>query len=253
MDEKDLLFNLSPIENTRFNVDIDENAIKAIVNAVARDVHQCVYVLDYKNNSILHAAGDLDFYFEGKSVHDLAEEGIGVYINLIPKDELEIMSKAIKEARVIIDAMAAENRIRCTLTMDFHLRKEKTVCMVNHLFTPISLGCEGRFELALCTMALSSKRNVGPMFLRVGDERYFFEFHAENGKWRRQTIDSWLLSESEKEVLRLSLQGLGERKIAEIMNKAVSTIKAYKKSIYDKLGADNITQAVVYALNYKLL
>ncbi|MCC8132808.1 MAG: LuxR C-terminal-related transcriptional regulator [Tannerellaceae bacterium] len=41
--------------------------------------------------------------------------------------------------------------------------------------------------------------------------------------------------------------------IANRMCKSIDTIKSYRKSIYTKLNVENITEAVFYALDRKLI
>ncbi|MCM1521903.1 MAG: helix-turn-helix transcriptional regulator [Muribaculaceae bacterium] len=57
----------------------------------------------------------------------------------------------------------------------------------------------------------------------------------------------------EREILSLSTQGLTVREIAAFVNKSEDTVKTYKRAVFEKLGVDNISQAVSMAQNFNLI
>ena len=60
------------------------------------------------------------------------------------------------------------------------------------------------------------------------------------------------LNQKEKRVLKLAAKGYSIREIAKQMMLSSSTIKYYRKNISKKLGAENITHAVVKVLKNKI-
>lgn len=250
---KDLYFNLCPIDNPNYKETMDDDTVVAILKAVARGIHQCVYILDYEKGAITHVEGNMQLYFNDISRTSFKTRGLGIYADLIPKNELETIALAIKAGNELINPLSTCDRQRCIFTMDLHMHCGDTLRMVNHHLTPIALDSQGRISLALCTISPSSKRIAGSMYLKVDGEKYFFEFSTVKKKWLRNDIDDQYLSDIERRILQLALQGDSETEMAKVLLRSVSSIKMYKRRIFDKLGADNITQAVVYALNYKLL
>ena len=61
------------------------------------------------------------------------------------------------------------------------------------------------------------------------------------------------LTESEKSVLTLSIQGYTMSEIADKICLSLDTIKKYRKRIFEKLDVHNISEAIVAATNNKLL
>jgi LuxR family maltose regulon positive regulatory protein len=61
------------------------------------------------------------------------------------------------------------------------------------------------------------------------------------------------LSESELEVLRLLMEGLSNREIAERMVVAVGTVKTHLHNVYGKLGVQNRAQAIIKAQELNLV
>ncbi len=69
----------------------------------------------------------------------------------------------------------------------------------------------------------------------------------------RRNREQALLTEREREVLRLLAAGLSNREIGERLFLSPETVKTHLGSIYRKLGVETRTQAVAVALRTKLL
>ena len=61
------------------------------------------------------------------------------------------------------------------------------------------------------------------------------------------------MSQVEINILILVAQGLSTESIADLMCRAVDTIKSAKKKIFKKLGVKNSVEALAYVINYRLL
>lgn len=73
----------------------------------------------------------------------------------------------------------------------------------------------------------------------------------KNGRWKQ--IESVLLNEYEKAVIRLANQGLSVEKIAKEINRSENSVKGYRKNIFQKLGVGNISEAIAVATNRRLI
>lgn len=79
----------------------------------------------------------------------------------------------------------------------------------------------------------------------------YWLYDRENKKWKATSRLEF--SEAEKEVLRLSAMGFTMNEIADEIHRSFDTIKAYRKSLFEKLGVDNISEAISYAMNHRLI
>ena len=61
------------------------------------------------------------------------------------------------------------------------------------------------------------------------------------------------LTDGEKEVITLSIQGYTMTEIGDRMCLSPETIKKYRKQIFEKLGVRNITEAIIAATNNKMI
>ena len=84
----------------------------------------------------------------------------------------------------------------------------------------------------------------------VGSSEYF-EYNMTSHRWVRKQMPT--LTESEKSVLTLSIQGYTMSEIADKICLSLDTIKKYRKRIFEKLDVHNISEAIVAATNNKLL
>ncbi len=62
-----------------------------------------------------------------------------------------------------------------------------------------------------------------------------------------------LLSEREREVLRLIARGLSNKEIAKALGISPSTVNGHVESLLEKLGASDRTEAAVKALRNRLI
>lgn len=61
------------------------------------------------------------------------------------------------------------------------------------------------------------------------------------------------LTPIELSVLALSAQGLSVNEIAPIVSKAIDSVKSIRKRIFTKFNVDNITRAIIFAINNKII
>jgi len=62
-----------------------------------------------------------------------------------------------------------------------------------------------------------------------------------------------LLSGKEREVLKLAAGGLSNREIAQVLQLAEGTVKNHMSTVLSKLGSRDRTQAVLYAIHWRLI
>ena len=79
----------------------------------------------------------------------------------------------------------------------------------------------------------------------------YWEYDLDFHRWEKRTTP--MLNETEKEILTLSMQGLTVTDIAERIHRATDSVKSARSRLYEKLEVNNISEAISYATNYKLL
>ena len=85
---------------------------------------------------------------------------------------------------------------------------------------------------------------------RVGTPDYV-EYNRNTRRWDKRQMPT--LTDGEKAVLTLSIQGYTMSEIADRICLSPDTIKKYRQHIFEKLDVRNISEAIVAATNNKLL
>lgn len=149
-------------------------------------------------------------------------------------------------------ASRLKKRLDLSIEYDFHLcMPENRRHLVHHKLTPVLLSAEGDIWLALCSVSLSPRKDIGAVIISdcTCADRYVYSF--EGRRWRKQS--GLILSEREKEILQLSVKGLSNKEIGETLFIDANTVKYHKKKLFENLHAENITEAVGIAANLRLI
>ena len=78
-----------------------------------------------------------------------------------------------------------------------------------------------------------------------------YEYFVVENRWEEMVLP--IISEDERMMLGLAMSGNSVEEMAKIMCKSVDTIKFYRKHVFAKLGARNISEAISKATTYCLL
>jgi len=100
-------------------------------------------------------------------------------------------------------------------------------------------------------VSLSSHSAPGNIIFRKLNQTAFWEYSLKSHHWKENA--GVILSEREKEVLSLSAQGYSMNEIADKLFISTDTIKFHRKNVFEKLQVKNITEALSFATNYKLI
>ena len=227
-------------------VDLLVNAAKAF----ARSTHQCVYIIDYFKKEFLYASENF-YYLCGISSERIIDFGYAVFTNLVPEQDQDMLVELNKAGFTLFDTFPIEERMDYTISYDFHIMQGKKARLINHKLTPLLLTKDGRVWLSLCTISMSARSNPGKIIIRKEKESSYYEYSLEKHTWLKK--ESIILTETERDVLRLSAQGYTMNEISDRIFKSIDTVKACKRSLFTKLDVKNIAEAVSYAVNYRLL
>ena len=137
------------------------------------------------------------------------------------------------------------------ISYDFNILNSGRKILVNHKLTPLALTSDGRIWLALCVVSAATHTDAGHIEMHSVGSSDFFEYNLNNHRWNKRQMP--VLTEGEKSVLTLSIQGYTMSEIADKICLSPDTIKKYRQRIFEKLDVRNISEAIVAATNSKLL
>lgn len=247
--EKFFIYNNDLCDKTN----LDYNQVALIVEAVksfARSTHKSVYIIDYCKD-IVPFVSDNIAYFLNKDVEQIKNNITQIFKEIVPEDELAILSEIREKGIDFYKGIESKQKKEWSIICDFHIKNNNGIWLINHSLTPILLTQEGKVWLALCTVSISTKNKKGNVIIRNYNDAECFEYSFFEHSWHKTEIP--ILSKEEKQVLLLSAQGYTTSDISKKMHKSVDTIKTYKRRLFDKLDVHNTTEALVNAINYRLL
>lgn len=218
--------------------------------AFERITSQCVYIIDYFKKEFLYVSSNISRLCGGEA-KNIRELGYRYYIDYMPPEDLKILVEITNKGFKLFNTLSIGERKDYTMSYDLHIISEGKRQLVNHKLTPLILTKDGRIWLAMCTISLAAGNKAGNVIMRKSGSEMFYLYSLYHHKWeeRKEAV----LTDREREVLTLSTQGYTMAEIADNICKSVDTVKACKRSIFQKLDVRNITEAVVYAQNSQLI
>lgn len=125
--------------------------------------------------------------------------------------------------------------------------KDNSRILTHHRITPIDL--EKGIFIGVGEQVIDSGEWVA--VLVIPEKEYYLRYNLESTEWEK--CIGWTFSKNEKDMLRLSGQGLKIKEIATLLGKDENTVKAYRKRVLKGLGQKNITGAVNMAARYGII
>lgn len=219
------------------------------VDAFSRLSYQSVYLIDYYKQKFLYVPEN-PLFLCGHTVKEVKELGYPLYIKNVPEEEQKMLMEINRAGSLFFDAINPADKYRCSISCDFHLLNRGKKVLVNHKLTPVKLTDEGEEWIAMCVVSHSSRKTSGHIELHIGGSSKYWEYSLNAHRWKES--EEIILKGEEKEVLRLSSEGLTMKEIAGRMCRSIDSVKFYRRCLFEKLKVTNITEALVYAENYKL-
>lgn len=213
--------------------------------------NQSIYIIDYYKRGFLYVS-DNPLFLCGHTASQVLNMGYLFYLNHVPEKDLEILLEINEAGFKFYKDVPPENRLEYIIAYDFHLiQPNKQLLLINHKLTPLVMDKDFNLWLALCIVSHSSNNTAGNINVRKKGDSKIFEYDLELKEWRLKSKLS--LTSTQKEILRLSIQGYTMEEIGKKVHLSLSTIKFHKKNIFKKLDVKNISEAILFALNSNIL
>lgn len=231
----------------------DYKNVEPIVEAAQafeRCTYQCIYIIDYFKKGFLYVSNNIARLC-GSEAEKIIDFGYKFYIDYVPENDLKMLLEINNKGFELFNKLPLNERLQYAISYDFHIKSGSRKRLVNHKLTPIVLSKDGRIWLALCTISLAAGNQVGNIIMKREGATSFFEYSLYDHTWEKK--NEVKLTDTEREVLSLSTQGYTMNDIASHVCKSVDTVKACKRSIFQKMDVKNIAEALTYAQNHRLI
>lgn len=220
--------------------------------AFARVSYKSLYIIDYNRMNFLYVL-DNPLFLCGENVETVQQEGYDFYYNHVPEEDLEFLTQVNRAGFELFKGVAVSERSQYTISYNFRItqKESREKILINHQITPLKLDSMGNVWLALCLVSLAPTQEVGIAYMTAVNSNSMWQFSLKSGRWKQ--IDSIVLNEYEKAVVRLANQGLSVGDIANEINRSEDSVKGYRKTLFQKLGVGNISEAIAVATHRRLI
>ena len=164
---------------------------------------------------------------------------------------METLKKIFNSAYDLFLSYPVEMRKELVLSFYSHHHHNGKRRIAYQSLTPLALTDEGDLWLVLCTTFFSSRKEPGLYVLHRHNDSEYLEYNLKRRCWYHK--EGLLLTREEKEILLLSSQGCTMKEIALAMGGTLDIVKHHKRSLFSKLKVENITEAVLAAINNNLI
>ena len=242
-----------PDNEVRLREELDYSRADEYIRAAeafSRSSYQSVYIIDYFRQNFLYVSPN-PMFLCGLSPERVKELGYRFYLDFVPEDEQPMLLTLNKAGFAFYNDIPTDERKDWHISYDFHILNEGKKILVNHKMTPLALTSDGRIWLSLCIVSTATHTEAGHIEMHRAGSSEYFEYNVTTHHWVRKQMPS--LTDGEKSVLILSIQGSTMSEIADKICLSPDTVKKYRQRIFEKLEVRNISEAIVAATNNKLL
>lgn len=237
--------------------DVSEDDQKQAVNylesidAFARTTYKSLYVIDYKEKGFDYVS-DNPLFLCGNTAEDVKKMGYAFYFKHVIEQDLNLLLKINTIGFEYYERVPVEERKNYTISYDFHLiNKAGEKTLINHKMTPLFLTAEGKLWKAIAIISLSSENKSGNIRVTNKKNNKIFNYDLEGGFWKETEVVK--LTSREIEILKHSTRGYTINEIAKEIFVSPNTVKFHRKKLFEKLDVANISEAIAYATNNKLI
>lgn len=214
-------------------------------------IYQSVYIIDYYKREFVYVS-DNPLFLCGKSASVVQKMGYLFYFYHVPKEDLELLLEINEAGFLFYNKLPVEKRLNYSISYDFRLMQaNKHFFLINHKLVPLVLDKSSNIWMALCIVSASSNSKPGNIFIHENKGNNIFKYDTEEKFWKKQPTIK--LTQTEKEILLLSSQGLKMKEIAARLFVTIHAVKLCRGKLFDKMHVTNISEAIACATNYRLI
>ncbi|NML71551.1 helix-turn-helix transcriptional regulator [Chryseobacterium sp. RP-3-3] len=252
MEEIDKFFNDK--NDVRSDVEIDRSQVGEYLEAVkafSRLTYQSLYVIDYQTRAFEYVS-DNPLFLCGKTSEEVKELGYAFYFQNVKPEDVELLIKINEAGFEFYENIPVDERKLYSISYDFYLiNGKKNRVLVNHKLTPMFLTEGGQIWKALCIVSLSNNTSSGNVVVSREGSDALWKYDPEVNRWEKD--EKVKLSQREYEILSLYASGLTINEIGDKLFISADTVKFHRKKLFEKIGVNNIAEALAYAKTNKLL
>lgn len=237
------------VTDTPSPVALDSFAIRSL-RISDYELHGAFGVLDCYNKKFNFVTDGLARIWE-RPVADFKEKDFAIYSDYMEESELSHLASVQAHAFKYLARLPEERKYDQILSFSFRIKIDGRYRRVQHSFSPIQFGEDGKIQLLQCIWSFSSRMVNNSAVINDRATGIRRVFNEESNTWEK--IELPTLTVSERSVLSWAIQGLSITEAASENPITSDTIRKYRQYIFEKLEASNINMAISRAFDLGLL
>jgi DNA-binding CsgD family transcriptional regulator len=237
-----------PVSNLgQKDIIVDEltNPMVEVLTSLSNFSSQSLYIVDYARKGFLYVSNH-PLFLCGYSSLQVLNMGYHFYEKVVPSEDIRILLEINRYGFKFFYNLPVELRTQCHICYNFRLKhlNGKTV-LVNHKLSPLRISEKGDMLLALCMVNVAQRgQQPGAVYIEMKNKPVRYNYSFKRKRFIQQ--DTKTLSDREKQVLSLIVNGFSESKVASTLSISASTVKYHKRRIYQKINVNNLVEAVQF-------
>lgn len=189
---------------------------------------------------------------QGKSYFNIAKDDLVDYMfNHISDNDNIIFWNLMGKCQEFVKLLPEKERKNYVFNYANPIERDGVRTILNYKSRVLETAPDGRIWLAGCALILSPNKETGKLTAHNVVTGEIMEYDIKVNQW--VMTGKITLTEAEKTVLRLSAQGLTISEIEKLLHRSKSTIDTHRKSIFKKLKASSMIEAIGYAKLYRVI
>ncbi|WP_267406625.1 MULTISPECIES: LuxR C-terminal-related transcriptional regulator [unclassified Chryseobacterium] len=222
-----------------------------VLQAIGKNIFGSIYIVDLETQKIEFISEKL-FLFSGLKSSEVEKLGYKFFRKYAKKEDITILKKVHTEGFKFYECLNEEEKKSHTITYDFHIKNaDSRDILVNHKITPVEISEEGNISKIVCIASYSLHKTAGNICVTSNTSDSYWRYNLDTEKWTEEYKIT--LKMREIEIIRLYLQGLTIDEIAKQLYVSPNTIKFHRSKLFEKIGVNNITEALSYIVSNNLI
>ena len=220
------------------------------INAMSNLFYELILIADVNTGNIVYLSINSQLN-KRLAMYQLEKRTLQYFVETIAPEHIGQFRAILSIIKDSYGSTVTEERNNIIYTTDLHVTLNDKHEMATFRMSPLVEDEDGNLSQMIFAIGFSATKQKG-IIMETNIERSQRRiFDLMVGEWQEFKVP--VLTPIETAVLSCSAQGLSVPEIAETLNRAVDTIKSARKRIFKKLKVDNITRAIMVAIDYKLI
>lgn len=219
-----------------------------LIQLILSNEYESFYIIDYSRKEFVYVH-DNPLFLCGHSAQEVQCMGYDFYAQYVHPEDIPFLFEVNDIGfRKYQELSKKEREKDGYISYDFRIKNGDIYLPVHHTLIPLVKNKRQEIVWALCKVSLTEQKCPGIIMAKVGEKE--ITWNRETRCW--EEIQRPQLSEKEKEIVRLSIQGFTEKEMSDKLLLSESAIKKRKKILFQKLRVKNMSEAIIYCTNKRL-